>query len=309
MFDEAHHCEKAHPYNYLLTNYHHRQASQVDRPRILGLTASPAGKSDVPKTLQMLQKLLSNMGDVQMCIVQNPVCIAALNEYQSNAQIQTRCIPMLDQPQGNVFQETFTNELNVYIMYCVLRLLQISNIKYYISFDKEIKPDMQDSLVRLIAGDFVERELDMILSSLMMLENTSPEVVDKVTFSYFQNHTQGMCMARSSLYDGGIFCAWQELNDLNSQQYGFEYAKGFGMPTEALQQLLQTHQDIFFRTSTPVSAPAHTTDNPLDYHAYHLIEELISSADSQDPRRISLVLVKQRSTAYYLSTLLQVTLL
>lgn len=42
VFDEAHHCVKDHPFNRLLREYSIPKMQSM-RPKILGLTASPAG--------------------------------------------------------------------------------------------------------------------------------------------------------------------------------------------------------------------------------------------------------------------------
>lgn len=303
VFDEAHHCEKSHPFNSLLNKYHCNAPSQTERPRILGLTASPAGKPDVPKTLIMLQTLVSNMGGVRMCIVQRQECKQTLTEYQSNAEIIIKAVPVQQEGnQNDVFAQTLKHEMNVYILFCVLKLMEISNIKYYMDFGEQIKPGMTESIVRMLADDFVETQIDVIQSSLVSVDRACPDDIDKVRFSYLTKHIGDVCMARSSLFDGGIFCAWQDLTELNRQEYGFEFARQFGLKMEALEKILQSNDDIFFRTSR-------TTDNqgPFDHHACHLIDELTClDYGLQDSRSISLVLVKQRSTAYHLSTLLQV---
>jgi len=304
VFDEAHHCEKAHPFNSLLAKYQHQlQKYDMDLPRILGLTASPAGKSDLMKTIQMLRKLIENMGGVRMCVVQQPECVKTLQALQSNARMEMKTLNREGESQkGDQFCTTFRHELNVYIVYCILKFLEISTIKYYMNIHKQIKPGMQDSILRMLADDFVEGELDVIQSSIMMLENTGD--VGKVEFSYFQNHMQDVCMARSSLYDGGIICAWKDLKELNETEHGFRFAKSLGLPTGALRELMKKNRDTQFRTSF-----GSDEGSPMDVHACHLIQELTSFDCGQNDRRISLVLVKQRSTAYHLSKLLEVNIL
>jgi ERCC4-related helicase len=67
VFDEAHHCTKSHPFNYLLENYHLEMDVQ-QRPKILGLTASPAGKKTFPHTVAMLKNLMHSMGEAKIAV-------------------------------------------------------------------------------------------------------------------------------------------------------------------------------------------------------------------------------------------------
>lgn len=65
VFDEAHHCTKSHPFNKLLEN-NHLTRPVGERPKILGLTASPAGKKTFPFTVTMLKNLMTSMGETEI---------------------------------------------------------------------------------------------------------------------------------------------------------------------------------------------------------------------------------------------------
>ena len=65
VFDEAHHCFGNHPYNQIMQHY--KEARDRFKPLVLGLTASPAGASDLPKTKAKLEKLLQNL-DANACM-------------------------------------------------------------------------------------------------------------------------------------------------------------------------------------------------------------------------------------------------
>ena len=75
VFDEVHHSVKQHPYQRLLTGSprvsvspdvppvtRHHDMEYDRRPKLLGLTASPAGKSTLEDTYSMLRGLLTNIG-------------------------------------------------------------------------------------------------------------------------------------------------------------------------------------------------------------------------------------------------------
>ncbi|CAG2245905.1 unnamed protein product [Mytilus edulis] len=78
VFDEVHHCVKSHPYNRL-SHFEHKECPTEDQPKLLGLTASPAGKSTVEQTVKMLEELTINVGGVSIEIVEE-------NEKHSDAE-------------------------------------------------------------------------------------------------------------------------------------------------------------------------------------------------------------------------------
>lgn len=241
----------------------------------------------------MLHGLVANMGDVKMTIVEEPENVDTLNEYQSNAKMIIR--PQLN--QNDVFERGFSHEFNVYITHCVIKLRQISNIEHYVEFD--FAGGMTDENVRRVANDFVGRNIDIIQSSLNSIQNTT---TDKVNFSLFRMHVQSVCMALSCLEEGGPLVAIQELNEMDTGS-NFDFARAFGMLTAPLQQLL-TPQD------RGLSARSQGDEASSDMHVNRLIDELTDvgsfSCNGFDAKRISLVLVKQRCTAYLITKALQV---
>ncbi|XP_053384999.1 uncharacterized protein LOC123536219 [Mercenaria mercenaria] len=297
VFDEAHHCEKGHPFNALLSNYHRRTPTE-NKPKILGLTASPAGKADVPKTLQMLQGLVSNMGDVRMTIVEEHENVDTLNEYQSNADMIIR--PQLA-PSG-LMESTLKHVMNEYIMHCILKLSQISNINYYIDFERRFNTNMPDEEVRRVADDFVDSNIDMIQSSLNMIENVN-ESIGKVQFSNLCMHIQSVCMALNCLEEGGILIALQEMEDIETEGHNFKFAREFGLPTAHLQQIIARQGQCLDGQLGGSNGNASG-----DLHMKRLIDELTdggSLRNDSDRRSISLVLVKQRCTAHLITKMLQ----
>eukprot|EP00117_Sycon_ciliatum_P045861 scpid25799/ scgid32918/ Dicer-like protein 1; Endoribonuclease DCL1; ATP-dependent helicase DCL1 len=59
VIDEVHHCGKQHPFHVILKKNFLKD--NAHKPRLVGLTASPAGKHDVPTTIRQLNGLLSRM--------------------------------------------------------------------------------------------------------------------------------------------------------------------------------------------------------------------------------------------------------
>lgn len=59
IFDEAHHCKKNHPYSRIIRDYYLK--SKDDKPRIFGMTASPAdSKRDIIMVVEELEELLQS---------------------------------------------------------------------------------------------------------------------------------------------------------------------------------------------------------------------------------------------------------
>ena len=69
VFDETHHCIKNHPFNQLLLGYHRKYAQNV-RPKLLGLTASPAGRSTIQESVSMLHQLIDHLGGAMIALVE-----------------------------------------------------------------------------------------------------------------------------------------------------------------------------------------------------------------------------------------------
>lgn len=299
VFDEAHHCEKGHPFNSLLTTYHRKLSDREKKPKILGLTASPAGKADVQKTLLMLQGLVANMGDVHMTIVEEHENVDALKEYQSNAAMIIRSEP----DTNNLFEKKLRHELSAYIMHCVLKLFQISNINSYVDFDRDLSVDMNEEDIRCFADEFICKNFEAIQLSLNSIESKNKDGASKIEFSSFRMHVQAVLIALSCLEDLGALTALQEIEDMQAS-HNFEVARDFGMPTAYLQQMLSTKgkgiEELLSRDNSE--------DDGTDFHVKRLIDELAdgeTAQDDQDKRRISLVLVKQRRTAHLITRALQ----
>lgn len=281
----------------MLTSYHQQVKDIEDRPKILGLTASPAGKSDVPKTYQMLLKLVENMGNVQMSVVEEPDNVDVLKQYQSNAEMIIRSpICMSESPVKKLL-----HEFNVYITYCVMKLQTVSNIDNYMNCKNELYKDMSDEAVRKVADGFVSKNIDLIQSSLLSLQN-DPARIEKVQFALLLKHVESVCMAWSSLVEGGELCVRQELEDLQMTDCDFAFASKLGLPASNIVQLLGLDKSGFDDMFESVK----DIDSSVDMNIKRVLDEL-TSPNRTTGHSISLVLVKQRGTAHLISRLLQVS--
>ena len=297
VFDEAHHCDKKHPFNMLLYSHHLKIYEGKYRPKILGLTASPAGKETVPATLRMLEKLVGNMGGVSMNIVQEHK--STLAKFQSNAEIIIR-------PQPDQFNEIvamFVLELHVYLVYCYLRLVPISDINVYLAM-KDVNQSSNDEKIRLVAEcnkmkDYYLEEYQLAVANIQC-----HDVENKYHVRLLGKHAESICMTLNSLLEGGVPCALEEMTGLQNEEYNFEFAKTFKLPCEKLQTIYNHTKGML--------------DNPkelqFDSHISRLVEELTNSLDIDWSQRetvkpMALVLVKERATVHRITHILQVCLL
>ncbi|XP_060557086.1 uncharacterized protein LOC132717609 isoform X2 [Ruditapes philippinarum] len=291
VFDEAHHCEKGHPFNTLLSTYHRRTLPE-NKPKVLGLTASPAGKADVPKTLQMLRGLISNMGGVRMTIVEEHENVDTLNEYQSNSKMIIR--PQL--APSDLIESGLRHELNIYIMNCLMKLYQFSNIKHYVDFGRGFTANISDEEVKRVADDFVEKNFDMIQSSMNMIDNENEKAIGKAEFYHLCMHVQSICMALSCLEEGGVLIALSELEELETTDFNLNFARRLGLPTVPLQQIVARQG---------AGLGGQDANSATGLHMQRLIDELTADMSATEGvRSISLVLVKQRCTAHQITKVL-----
>ncbi|KAK0054763.1 hypothetical protein Bpfe_015860 [Biomphalaria pfeifferi] len=120
VLDEVHHCNKLHPYLKLFNSHHHTLVPE-SRPKILGLTASPAGKSSVLETYQMFQGLLKNLGGAKIAVVEREE--EDLKGFESSAEIHAINVPLSSK------EIQFRRHLLEYIILCYSRFAQMSSLK------------------------------------------------------------------------------------------------------------------------------------------------------------------------------------
>ncbi|BFZ16226.1 hypothetical protein BsWGS_19265 [Bradybaena similaris] len=118
VLDEVHHCGKGHPYHKLMSTYH-CSLPESARAKVLGLTASPAGKSTVDQTYIMLKSLLTNLGGASVAVVEeNNV---NLDHFQSMAKVKPICVPMSSK------EREFKGCLLEYFILCYSQMALMTN--------------------------------------------------------------------------------------------------------------------------------------------------------------------------------------
>ncbi|KAL6052236.1 Dicer-like protein 1 [Balamuthia mandrillaris] len=110
VFDECHHTTKSHPYNLLMQQWYHKEP-EAQRPRVLGLTASPAAHKDLETTYYLLESLLANL-DSTICT--SAVHAAELKEVTRNISIGVEGVDPVTSKQYRV-----ASFLLIHVNYCI----------------------------------------------------------------------------------------------------------------------------------------------------------------------------------------------
>lgn len=297
VFDEAHHCVKNHPFNKLLQGYH-KKVPIEQRPRLLGLTASPAGKSSVQETVYMLNDLMNNIGGAKIALVQENRY--ELKKFQSNAHMEPMFIAMTKKEQS------LKDELQLYLIKCYIYLCQKTDIlsQFDLGLTSKTK-NFSEQELQQYAKEVDGSLLNSLEITLNLAHPKTKSLSEKITSSNMIKHVQYICMTLNVLAESGVSLAIEELQELMSHDpnANFEFAKKYGLPCtrvqEALDSVMQVESSVF---SLPLNNEVDSSSQ-LDK-----LVEVISRTDYvnwSSKEAMVLVLVKQRDTAYKMKRLLQ----
>ncbi|XP_005108875.1 uncharacterized protein LOC101845957 [Aplysia californica] len=243
VLDEVHHCGKQHPYHKLLS-VHHRCLPYESRPKMLGLTASPAGKSTVEEAYKMLKNLLSNIGNAKIAIVEGELAMESLASYKSDAQLKSIHVPLSSK------EEELKLRLLNYFVRCYSRFAQMSpelkdnqETPCFYLWDAVQRPDDQevmDGIANRLLSD--PEPLSAILQVIYNAKR-SDSVLD-ITFHYVREH---LCKLALALLNIGVDdeCIDDLLSQFKSEDNAtVEVVKGFGLPCDDMyQRVLHFSQD------------------------------------------------------------------
>ena len=296
VIDEVHHCLKDHPYSRLIQLCSHSQLDATRRPRLLGLTASPAGQETPEATVAMLQQLLSNLGVQRLITVERNADELAL--YQSTASLDIRLITYSSSEQQ------LRSELRCYLLRCYLRLCELCDSGSVRQFDalSFISPEnLEDS-----ASD-LDVEVVQCLSDV--IDTAEPkDAGNKLVVSFLSTHLKVLCQALETLDSLGQENTYNELALLMRADYvaSFLHAREAGLPCAGLESLVSGYLEA---ENKPVSIPddgvIESTKRSATY--IQLVTELENWWDSRGEggqQGMALVLVRKRSMAGVLSELL-----
>ena len=219
VLDEAHHCNKDHPYNVIIRDFYLREDALLGhRPKILGLTASPAGEISLDKTTKRLQRLLGNLDDAQLLVATRHV--HELEEKTNRAPPD--CV-----------SASYTSSERQLIEVLVEYVTKAFNMAVRVSEMKDYKDIFQPSS----GGHF---SIDDICPVLRVIDNillSHPE--SNALYSLL--HFQQICEAVCTLQECGEQTAIHQIAELADEKcpHGFHWAENVGLPCINVRSCLE----------------------------------------------------------------------
>lgn len=314
VFDEAHHCVKKHPYKQILQtvkqNYNGHPSSSL--PRILGLTASPAGRNTVKDTLVMLHQLLSDFGNnAKLITVEGTNELRELQSFQSNTELSVVLSTRSDQ------ETTFCDTLCRYILECWLRLKQIMN-----------KPDEELEAQFGILGKITKENIGKYLQRLN--SDTASQLAEgldkpcdvanddkRAEHFFLRSHIQYLCQLLTTLETLGMESVIKDLHydyiQTKSSCVSFVKAAELELPCEKLQALIDNYTvseaPDFGVSHVEVSDQKGETGKenflPVVKKLVTLIIDRLACSDMNGDKPLALILVRRRKDAATLTKMLK----
>lgn len=305
VFDEAHHCTKHHPYNNLMMTHHHKMVD-AGCCKVLGLTASPAGKTNFSMTVDMLRQLQINMGDSQIAIVKDK--LEELTVYMSNAQIHVEVM------ETTSSENQFLHDLKLYFLQCYMRLAAETVIPEHsdLGLSGIRKPNLTSDDLDQCARDLTRDVVDELDALIDVARPKLDSMDERFKVQNLISHAKCICMAINMTSEVGVMATVMEMQELMATNLNrdFDFAKQIGLPCEHILRTLEMH--LSMQKSNLYSAE-HTTQPEMSSSVKCLIKQLIygnyvqwsGTSDRSDRQPLALVLVKQRSTATSLNETLK----
>ncbi|XP_062568485.1 uncharacterized protein LOC134230665 [Saccostrea cucullata] len=299
VLDEAHHCVKSHPFKKQLEN-NHLTMSVAERPKILGLTASPAGKKTFPMTVNLLNELMESMGGAKIAVTKE--CKAELEKFQSSAELIVNYKPM------SIKEQKFQKELQLYLLQCYIRLSAETNILE--QCDLEVLPghcNISEEKKSIVAKNLHGDILNCLEVTLNNAVPNDPSAANRIMVRNLITHTRNICIALNTLFEAGVKTAVEELDELMAldPNLNFNFTRDIGLKPDNLLSEITTIQELEQPSSHGplVDASQHSS------RIVALIQTLLSDSpqyiDWSQEHPMALVLVRERSTAKKISGILQ----
>ena len=274
VLDEAHHCTKRHPYNTLLKKYYHDDSGTFNRhPKLLGLTASPAGDDTVPKTEQKLRQLMKNMASRLAKVTTNE---DDFRRHKPTTEI--RCEQAVYSPE----EKHLGSIISQYACDCITKTNGNAEV---------------ETLAEIKAPKIKEEGLDT--DSVQRLTQAATVALAKFNPSketaFLLRHLEKICGAWSILHDTGVASCLEYLETMKDE---FSEAQDYSLPIDELLSELSTFSD-----SKEIPA-----GEAVGSGVRKVIEELLKlpweERRQKSKRMFALVLVQRREAAAKLQSCL-----
>ena len=221
VLDEAHHCNKDHPYNVIIRDFYLREDALLGhRPKILGLTASPAGELSLDKTTKRMQRLLGNLGDAKLLVVTD----SAQELEEKTRKAPPECITAL-YTQSEMDLKEFLMEYVTKVFNMAVRLSEM----------KDYKDIFQPSSGGLFSIDDIHPVLRVIDN--ILLSRPESNALNSLL------HFRLICEAVCALQECGEKVALDQLAELTEERcpHGFHWAENMGLPCQTLWSYLEQY--------------------------------------------------------------------
>ncbi|GAB1603708.1 dicer-like protein 1 [Argonauta hians] len=265
VIDEVHHADKEHPFRKVLREEH----LNLDgiRPQLLGLTASPAGKDTIERTVDMLKALENNLDNSKIHIVKEE--LKELKKYKSSAILKIETVPFShsDLEKMNNFKE--------YLLGCLQVLVNYSDLH---------RSELKDNY-SLIDGNC----LNEIENRLKYVNVTGEEG------ELLLNHTKSIVSIIIDALAGSICCVVEKLKILSndSEPTSFYIASRLGLRCDLITSIV----------NKIISDSGSYISDQLTYLIRNIEDHL--SCNNDDLSGIILIMVKRRSAAIELCKLMK----
>lgn len=222
VLDEAHHCNKDHPYNVIIRDFYLREDDLLGhRPKILGLTASPAGEISLDKTTKRLQRLLGNLSDAQLLVVTKEV-----QELEEKT----------NRPPPDCISAAFTSSERQLMEMLVEYVTKAFNMAVRQSEMKDYKDIFQPAS----GGHFSIDDICPVLGVIDKLLLSRPEANALFSLKHFQHICEVLC----TLQECGEQIAICQMAELTEEKcpYGFHWAENAGLPCTKVKSYLENNR-------------------------------------------------------------------
>lgn len=268
VFDEAHHASGSHPFARILNEYY-RVTFLEERPHLLGLTASPGGKSSMERTQLQLGALSQAFCGAQFRVPNHHW--QQLEELTATAA--TVCVPVLLSAEEQAFRTEVMGYLHV-----LLEQVQLTAASSgYVDFVSNFSVDLPEGLMR---GE-LRKLLDFACAAKVGPLRAAVEHAQEIMSVLGRCHVFSPTAARRELgrYLERVRCS----KELAAKM---EVIRGLRWPVSWTSRGDEEGTGVEWSTRMAV-----------------LIEEVVRSMDHNSHARV-LVFVQKRSTAHLVAKLL-----
>ena len=208
------------------------------RPKVLGLTASPAGKGTLAQTQEMLARLLQNMGGIHVQAVEK--CTEELERHRSAAQIHIR--ELVRHPDEEKLVQGLVTNMDL----CCKMILEDPEMKFRGGAVPKALQDISNNVAvfgKPDGGNMAElsdRLEEILRENKEKLKATAETMGGKVRSLW--SHLADIINVHFDLEELGFDLALQQLSNLKEDKIGgFADVEAHSVSCETLRRVMADH--------------------------------------------------------------------